>query len=46
MADVPIRDKRSLTYACSHKHAIMGQYRANTGPMLPASDQYRPGTGN
>ena len=28
-----------------HKHAIMGQYLASTGPMLPASDQYWPGTG-
>ena len=28
-----------------HKHAIMGQYRAITDPMLPASDQYWPGTG-
>jgi len=28
-----------------HKHVIMGQCRASTGPMLPASDQYWPGTG-
>ena len=30
----------------SHKHAVMLQYRACTGLMLAASDQYRPGTGN
>ena len=30
----------------SHKNAVMFQYRACTGPMLPASDQYRLGTGN
>ena len=30
----------------SHKHVVMCQYRACTGPMLAASDQYRPGTGN
>ena len=29
-----------------HKHAVMCQYRACTGPMLPASDQHRPSTGN
>ena len=29
-----------------HKHAIMCQYWACTGPMLTASDQFRPGTGN
>jgi len=29
-----------------HKHAAMCQYRACTGPMLPTSDQYIPGTGN
>ena len=29
-----------------HRHAIMGQYRVCTGPMLPASAQYSPGTGN
>ena len=27
------------------KHAISCQYRACTGPMLAALDQYRPGTG-
>ena len=27
------------------KHAVMGQYRAATGPMLPAPVQYRLGNG-
>ena len=31
---------------CTHpyKHAIMGQYRASTGPLLPESEQYWPDT--
>jgi len=29
-----------------HKHAIICQYRACTGPMLATSDQYKPGNGN
>ena len=30
----------------SHKRTVMCQYRACTGPMLAASAQYMPGTGN
>ena len=33
-------------YNIRHKHAGMCQYGDCTGPMLPASDQYRPSTGN
>ena len=35
----------SLIHKHSCKHAGMGQYRASTGPMLAASDQYWSGTG-
>ena len=32
--------------ALPHKHAVLCQYRAWNRPMLQASTQYRPGTGN
>ena len=34
---------REYLHPC--KCAVMGQYRTSTGPMLPSSDQYWPGTG-
>ena len=39
--------KSQFTCWCSepHKHTIMGQYRASTGPMLPPLDQYWASTG-
>ena len=40
-----IRTKTLLVRLLPHKHAIMGQYWASIGPILPASDQYWPGTG-
>ena len=35
-----------VSHQYPHKYAIMCQYWACTGPMLAASDQYRPGMGN
>ena len=37
--------KGRVLLALSCKHAISCQYRACTGPILPASAQYRSGTG-
>ena len=37
--------KYFASFQLPYKHAITGQYWACTGPMLPASDQYGPGTG-
>ena len=39
-------DGKLLACSLPHEHDVTCQYRACTGPMLPTSDQYRPGTGN